>query len=423
MSNLIRITGGKSLHGEVMISGSKNAVSTIIPALCLLNNQYYVNLTNIPNISDISTLCSILEETGVEANIDMEKKTVSVRGNVKNNFLSEKFVPQIRASSLFLGALLAMTGEVHMPFSGGDKIGVRPLDIHFYVFEKFKIKTTIDNGYIHCHATEFPLKNATIYLRYPSVGATENAILLATKAEGTTYIYNAACEPEITDLAVALNNMGAKITGAGTPIIRIVGVKELQPVNHEVIPDRLELCTFLLAIACTHGKGTLIGGIPEHCISVLHTLEDAGVKITYDESTISVDATMSSFKPINIHAMPYPGIPTDVQPLLSVFASQCSGNSVVHDSVFKDRFAYVNEFEKMGVHMLHIYDYLSITGPQVFKSATVRGNDIRAASSLVLAALLAEEQTTVLGYEHIHRGYEHFDDKLRNLGADVCLGN
>lgn len=419
MQNEIRVFGGIPLNGEVKISGSKNAISAILPALTLINSETESRIGNIPNISDLQALCNILEEIGLSTHWDREAKTIKIHGLITNNYLSEENVPKIRASSLFLGALLAMTGEVHMPFCGGDQIGVRPLDIHFYVFEKFNIETKIENGYIHCHATTFPLKNTTIYLRYPSVGATENALLLASRASGTTYIYNAASEPEITDLAVALTKMGAKISGAGTPIIRVTGVQKLQPIQHEIIPDRLELCTFLLALICTHGKGVIKGGIPEHCISVLHTLIDSGVDIQYDSETIHVDATRGYYKPIKIQALPYPGIPTDVQPLLSVFALLCNGNSIIHDTVFKDRFTYVNEFMKMGVEMTQLYDHLWINGPQSFTNAIVHGCDIRAASALVLAALCAPNETTVQGYHHIQRGYENFKDKLIHLGAKV----
>lgn len=419
MQNEIHIFGGTPLNGEVKISGSKNATSAILPALALINSEHESTIGNIPNISDLQTLCKILEEIGLTTSWNQSEKAIKVSGTVKNNSLSEENVPKIRASSLFLGALLAMTGDVHMPFCGGDQIGVRPLDIHFYVFEKFNIETKIENGYIHCHAKTWPLQNTTIYLRYPSVGATENALLLASKASGTTYIYNAASEPEITDMAVALTKMGVKISGAGTPIIRVTGVEKLSPIHHEVIPDRLELCTFLLALVCTRGKGVIKGGIPEHCISVIHTLIDAGVDLQYDSEHICVDATHGEYKPIRIQALPYPGIPTDVQPLLSVFTLLCNGNSMIHDTVFKDRFTYVNEFMKMGVEMTQLYDHLWISGPQSFTNAIVHGSDIRAASALVLAALCAPNETTVQGYYHIKRGYEDFEEKLIGLGAKV----
>lgn len=417
MQNAVKIKGGQPLYGEVKISGSKNAMSAVLPALSLINSTEESVIGNIPNTSDRQILLNILNEIGLDTSWDAANQSIHVKGCINNNILSETNVPKIRASSLFLGALLSMTGEVHMPFCGGDQIGVRPLDIHFYVFEKFNIETKVENGYIHCHAKTWPLKNATVYLSYPSVGATENALLLASKASGTTYIYNAASEPEITDMAVALTKMGAKISGAGTPIIRVTGVESFHPIRHEIIPDRLELCTYLFAFICTRGKGTLYGGIPEHCISVIHTLIDAGVNIEYDSDSVRVDATNGAFKPIRIKTLPYPGIPTDVQPLLSVFAVQCNGNSIIHDTVYKERFQYVNEFMKMGVEITQLYDHLWISGPQKFTKAIVHGCDIRAASALVLAALCAQGETTVQGWYHIQRGYENFEEKLLKLGA------
>lgn len=420
MQNSIQIKGGMPLYGEVKISGSKNAMSAVLPALTLINSEEESVLGNVPDISDRRIHMNILEEIGLTTSYDKDTQTVHVKGKIQNNVLSEANVPKVRASSLFLGALLAMTGEVHMPFCGGDQIGVRPLDIHFYVFDKFNIETKVENGYIHCHANTWPLQNATIYLSYPSVGATENALMLASKACGTTYIYNAASEPEITDLAVALTKMGAKISGAGTPIIRVTGVQEFHPIHHEIIPDRLELCTYLFAFICTRGKGVIRGGIPEHCISVLHTLIDAGVDIEYDSECVVVDATKGDFKPIRIKTLPYPGIPTDVQPLLSVFAVLCNGNSIIHDTVYKERFQYVNEFMKMGVEITQLYDHLWISGPQKFTQAIVHGCDIRAASALVLAALCAQGDTTVNGWYHIQRGYENFEEKLLALGAQIA---
>ena len=417
MSNVVKIKGGVPLVGDVTINGSKNAISAILPAVCLAKPGSHSVIKNVPNISDIETHCAILKEIGITASFDREQHTLDLFGSVEQVSLSETNAPKIRASNLYLGALLAVKGEVHMPFCGGDQIGDRPLDIHFSIFHKFKINTEIKDGHINCYATEFPLKAATVYLRYPSVGATENALLVASLAKGTSYIYNAACEPEITDLAIALNNMGAQIHGAGTPIIRVTGVKELSGISHEVIPDRLEYCTFLMAFACTHGKGRILGGIPEHSISVLQTLIDSGVSIRYEDGITYVDATCDTYNPINVSALPYPGLPTDVQPLRAVCATLCKGTSVIQDSVFKNRFGYAKEFSKMGITSLRLYDHLCVSGPQQFKGAHVIGRDIRAASALVLAALCTTSDTILTGYSHVARGYENFVSKLRTLGA------
>ena len=419
MNKGIRISGGVPLRGDVQISGSKNAISAILPALCLADGSTPSILRGVPCIDDACTLMSILEETGLTVKKRLDEHEIDVSGRIANNRLSARHAPKIRASSLFLGSLLAATGEVHMPFCGGDKIGDRPLDIHFYVMDKFKIATAIDEGEIHCRATEFPLRGATIFLRYPSVGATENAIILAAKAQGNTYIYNAACEPEVTDLVIALNKMGANIAGAGTPIIRVTGVRQLKALDHEVIPDRIETSTFMLALACTRGQGRIVGGIPEHCISVLNTLSDAGVKVGYSAAEISIDASAGNFKAVRISALPYPGVPTDVQPLLSVFATQCDGNSVITDNVFKERFAYVTEYAKMGIDLSHSYDQICITGPQTLTNAVVEGGDIRTVSTLVLAALVAQKESIVYGLDHLNRGYDGFVRKLSAIGAQI----
>lgn len=418
MLNEIRISGGTPLYGDIHVSGSKNAMSAVLPALCLADGSGRSVIRGVPDVDDLATLCSLLEETGLKISL-IGHHELHVHGSISNNVLNGEHAPKIRASSLFLGSLLACTGEVHMPFCGGDKIGDRPLDIHFYVFEKFKIKTEILDGQIHCTATEFPLRGTTVFLRYPSVGATENAIILAARAQGSTYIYNAACEPEVTDLVIALNRMGANISGAGTPIIRVIGVEHLHAAEHEIIPDRIEASTFLLAFACTRGRGRITGGIPEHCISVINTLCDAGVNVSYADSAITIDASAGDFKAIRISALPYPGIPTDVQPLFSVFATQCAGNSIINDGVFKDRFSYVAEYAKMGINILHSYDQVCISGPQVLMNARVQGGDIRSVSALVLAALVARKESTVSGFEHLNRGYDGFIGKLEKLGAQI----
>jgi len=413
----IRIIGGNSLSGKVFASGSKNSVSAILPALCLADNKGESVIHNVPNIIDVDTICKILSETGKR--VEKGNHFIKVSGTVNNNVLLPDNVSKIRASSLFLGALLSATGEAGVPFCGGDRIGDRPLDIHFYVFDKFKIKVEIENGVIHCKATQFPLEGQTIFLRYPSVGATENAIMLAVKARGTSYIYNAAMEPEVTDMATMLNKMGANITGAGTPIIKIRGVEALNNAQHNIITDRLEVGTFLITFACTKGEGIILNAIPEHSMSVISTLRDCGVDIKYEGKNIYVNARNSELTNININAMPYPGIPTDLQPLLTLFSTQCNGDSIISDSVHKERFSYISELRKMGVNLQHIYDQVIVKGRQNLSGGVVVGGDIRAAVTLVLAGLVAKGETTVYGLEHLNRGYEQFIEKLTSIGANI----
>lgn len=415
----IKINGGHKLEGNIYIGGSKNSISTLLPALCLINGEQSSVIENVPNIKDVTTLCCILEEIGFRVERDKDKNIIRLFGKIQRSELSEDYVPKIRASNLFLGAIVSSMGSVKMPFCGGDMLGVRPLDIHFYVLEKFKIKVEIEDGKISCQVTEFPLKGTTIFLRYPSVGATENAIILASKAEGETTIYNAACEPEITDLVIALNKMGANITGAGTSIIKIKGVRELTSLKHEIIPDRLETGTFILAFIVTKGKGIIRNTIPEHNIALISTLKDAGVDLTYSNSDIYIDATNRVFNPINISTLPYPGMPTDMQPMLSVFAILSNGNSIINEGVFQERFAYVSEYQKMGIKVVNSYNQLFITGPQKFQNAIVTGNDIRMVTCLILASLTAKSESFVYGVEHLERGYDNFIEKLKTLGAEI----
>lgn len=415
----VEVYGPSKLRGEVAISGSKNSLSAVLPAVCLMSEGAICKLENIPDIDDAKSLCGILRELGLQTKHNRKEKSLQVSGEILNTHLTDKYVSKIRASSLFLGALVSACGRAHVPFCGGDNIGDRPLDIHVYVLEKFKVKVKIQDGAMDCIATEYPLNGTTIFLRYPSVGATQNALLLAAKAEGDTYIYNAACEPEVTDLAVALNSMGARISGAGTNVIHISGVKDLGNMKHELIPDRLECATYLLAFAMTHGKGKITGVIPEHCMALISLLKDIGIDIRQEENSLEVDATCKSYKAMQIDALPYPGLPTDVQPMVSALAVVCTGNSIVRDTVFSERFQFVSEYQKMGVEVNKSYNQIYVTGPQEFKAATVRGGDIRTAVSLMLAALITEGKTVLYGYEHIKRAYECFDEKMNALGARI----
>jgi len=413
------IYGPSKLQGEVAVSGSKNSLSAVLPAMCLMGEGAICKVENIPDIEDVKSLCGILRELGLQIKHNHKAKRLQVSGKIVNTYLTDKYVSKIRASSLFLGALVSACGRAHVPFCGGDNIGDRPLDIHVYVLEKFKVKVDIREGAMDCVATEYPLKGTTIFLRYPSVGATQNALLLAVKATGDTYIYNAACEPEVTDLAVALNSMGARISGAGTNVIHVSGVKNLGDMKHELIPDRLECATYLLAFAMTHGRGKISGVIPEHCMALISLLKDIGVQINQEENCLEIDATCESYKPMQIDALPYPGLPTDVQPMVATLAAACTGNSIIRDTVFTERFQYVSEYQKMGVEVNKSYNQIYVTGPQMFKPATVRGGDIRTAVSLLLAALTADGKTVLDGYEHIKRAYEYFDVKMNALGARI----
>ena len=410
----------ETLEGNIEISGSKNSILALIPAMCLGDGEGV--LTNAPEISDVDAMKGILEEFGIQ--LICENKKVCIKGDMCYTELSKQYVPKIRASNLFLGVLLAKFGKAIVPLSGGDKIGNRPIDIHLHVFNKFGIKTEVVDGYVKCEATQFPYKGQKIFLRFPSVGATENAMLVASAADGETIIYNAAMEPEIVDMAILLNSMGVKITGAGTPVIRIKAAnKELIRTEHEVIPDRLEAGTFLFILAITKGRGIIKNVIPDHIMSIISILSDSGVDIKLEGSNIIVDATNSELQPIHVEALPFPGYPTDLQPFASVYALKCSGMSTIKDGIHAERFNHLYEIRRMGMVYDNPSSYIMINGMQKLAGTTLGGTDIRMAASLVMAALIAEGESKIYGLSHIYRGYDNFVKKLIDLGADVSFGN
>jgi UDP-N-acetylglucosamine 1-carboxyvinyltransferase len=414
----IKVKGGKALKGNIKISGSKNSILALIPAMCLGDGVGV--LTNAPLISDVEAMKGILGEIGIQLNC--ESNSVRIEGNIIYNELSKQYVSKIRASNLFLGVLLAKFGKAVVPLSGGDKIGNRPIDIHLYVFDKFGIKTKVVDGFVKCEATQFPYKGQNIFLRFPSVGATENAMLVASAADSETIIYNAAMEPEIVDLAILLNSMGTRISGAGTPVIRIkTSDSKLVRTSHEVIPDRLEAGTFLFMLAVTKGRGIIKNVIPEHVISVTSILADSGVDIKIEDSNIFIDATNCELSPIHVEALPFPGFPTDLQPIATVYSSHCIGMSIIKDTIHTERFNHLYELSRMGMVHTNIATNIIIEGIQNLAGASLEGTDIRMAVSLVMAALIAEGESKIYGLNHILRGYDNFVKKLMGLGAEVSV--
>ncbi|HEX3076523.1 MAG TPA: UDP-N-acetylglucosamine 1-carboxyvinyltransferase, partial [Lachnospiraceae bacterium] len=414
----MKVNGGKALQGEVEISGSKNSILALIPAMCLGEGEGV--LTHISDISDIDAMKGILDEIGIQ--MTCENSTVTINGDMVYSELSKQYVSKIRASNLFLGVLLAKFGKAVVPLSGGDKIGNRPIDIHLYVFNKFGIHTEVVDGFVKCEATQFPYKGQKIFLRFPSVGATENAMLVASAADSETVIYNAAMEPEIVDMAILLNSMGVKITGAGTPVISIKPAdKKLKRTMHEVIPDRLEVGTFLFMIAATKGSGIIKNVIPEHVMSVITILSDSGADIKIQDSNILIDATSCELKPINVDALPFPGYPTDLQPIATVYALVCNGESTIKDVIFPMRFNHLFEMSRMGMAYENVHSQAIIHGNQNLTGTVMTGTDIRMCAALVMAALIANGESKIYGLEHIFRGYDNFYQKLLNLGADVTI--
>lgn len=416
----LQVNGGNPLMGEVEVSGSKNSVLALIPAMCL--GEGVGKLTHVSGISDIDAMKEILSEIGIQ--MICENNTVEIKGEMVYSELSKQYVSKIRASNLFLGVLLAKFGMASVPLPGGDKIGNRPIDIHLDVFNKFGVETEIIEGCVKCKATQFPYKGQKIFLRFPSVGATENAMLVASSATSETIIYNAAMEPEIVDMATLLNSMGVKITGAGTPVIHITpSGKKLNRTIHEVIPDRLEVGTFLFMIAASKGSGIIRNTNPDHVMSVITILSDSGAKIEIKEKDIIVDATNCELKSINVDALPYPGFPTDLQPFATVYAINCNGKSFVKDVIFPVRFNHLFEMSRMGMLYTSMPSQVAIHGIQKLNGTTMEGTDIRMSAALVMAALIAEGESKIYGLEHILRGYDNFFQKLLDLGADITIMN
>lgn len=414
------VNGGKPLMGEVEVSGSKNSVLALIPAMCL--GEGVGKITHVSGISDIDAMKEILNEIGIQ--MVCENNIVEIKGDMVYSELSKEFVSKIRASNLFLGVLLAKFGMASVPLPGGDKIGNRPIDIHLYVFNKFGIQTEIIDGCVKCKASQFPYEGQKIFLRFPSVGATENAMLVASAATSETIIYNAAMEPEIMDMAALLNSMGVKITGAGTPVIHIQpSMKQPKRTVHKVIPDRLEVGTFLFMIAASKGSGVIKNAIPEHVMSVITILSDSGVKIEIKENNIYLDATNCELEQVNVDALPYPGFPTDLQPFATVYAIKCNGKSFVKDVIFPVRFNHLFEMSRMGMLYTSVPSQVCISGEQKINGTTMEGTDIRMSAALVMAALIAEGESKIFGLEHILRGYDNFFKKLINLGADIAIIN
>lgn len=418
MDKKLRVAGQSDVYGEVRVNGSKNSILALIPGMCLGEGSGIIK--NSPVISDIDAMREILRELNLEIHVNGDE--INIVGEIKNRKLSPKYVSRIRASNLFLGVLLSKFGKAEVPFSGGDRIGDRPLDIHFYIFNKFGITTEVKDGYINCQASQFPYEGQKVYLRYPSVGATENAMFIASTATTPSTIYNVAMEPEIVDLSIMLNKMGASISGAGTPVLHIKPAEKLMRVEHEVIPDRLEAGTFLFLLSAVRGKGIIKNVVPEHLLSAITILSDAGIDIKYTDDEIIVDATHAiNVSPLNVTALPYPGFPTDLQPFATVFASTCNGQSIVMDSVHRERFGYLNELRRMGLICDHKYDQVSILGPQNLTGTDLTGLDIRMTMALILAGIIAKGESTIYGIEHMYRGYDNFINKLSDLNIHAKI--
>ena len=412
---IIEIEGGKELSGTIRVSGAKNATVAIIPAAILADEE--VTICNIPEITDTDALCDILHDLNVEATRASGSLVINPK-NMVNTEIAEEHSKKLRASYYFMGALLGKYHKVSMFFPGGCSIGARPIDLHLKGFEALGAVVTKNKSKYTVEAKE--LKGANIYLDIASVGATINIMLAAVLAKGKTIIDNAAKEPEIVNVATFLNNMGAKITGAGTSRITIEGVEGLHKCFHEIIPDRIEAGTYIIMGALC-GKNLKIDNlIPEHLEALLSKLEEIGIDLEVGQDYVIVSKG-TNLKPTNIKTAVYPGFPTDLQQPLTVLLTQCNGKSKLTETIWENRFMHINYLNMMGSDITVKNKTATIIGPTELKGTQVVATDLRAGAAMVAAGLAASGKTTVTNVEHILRGYEQIIEKLTSVGAKLKL--
>ena len=412
MKQLI-INGQQELTGEIKISGAKNSVVALIPAAILSDEE--VTLYNVPNISDTNALIDIIELLNGKVEYQDETMMINTR-NIENKVVPENLSKKLRASYYFMGALLAKFHYAEIYFPGGCNIGSRPIDFHINGFKKLGAEVTIEGNKYIFKAEK--LKGARIYLDFASVGATINIMLAAVKAEGTTYISNAAKEPEIVNIASLLNNMGAKITGAGTSEIKIEGVKRLGKGVIDVIPDRIEAGTYTI-IGALLGKDLKISGIiEEHIEALLSKLKEMGVNIKIDNNSLIINKP-SEYKAINVKTLVFPGFATDLGQPMSVLLTQANGMSIFEETIYENRMGHIKYLQKMGAN-IRVNDRTAIiVGPTPLNGEEVTATDLRAGAAMVIAGLIANGTTIVNEIDHILRGYENIVEKLRNVGAQI----
>ena len=407
------INGGETRSGTIRISGAKNSAVALIPAAILADGE--VTICNIPEITDTDALCDILNFLGVSTRRASESVVIDST-HMKNLEIDKNYSKRLRASYYFIGALLGKYKKCVMYFPGGCSIGKRPIDLHLKGFEALGAEVVIDGEKFTVQAER--LVGAPIYLDVASVGATINIMLAASRAEGVTIIDNAAKEPEIVNVATFLNNMGAKITGAGTSTIKIEGVSSLSGCFHEVIPDRIEAGTYLIMGALC-GKGLKIDNIiPEHLESLTSKLLEMGIDLEVGSDYITVNSS-DNYKSTNIKTMTYPGFPTDLQQPFSVLLTQATGKSRIKETIWENRFMHIPYLNDLGADITVKNQTATIIGKTNLKGSTVVATDLRAGAAMVIAGLTAEGKTTITNVEHILRGYENIVEKLKSVGAKI----
>lgn len=413
--DVIKVEGGLPIHGEVTVEGAKNSALKLMAATIMAPG---VNtLTNVPNISDVHVMGKVLKRLGATIEVVDEHTLVINTTNVNNWETPYELVAKMRASTAVMGPLLARFGKAVVAMPGGCNIGARKIDLHILGLEALGVEFEVAHGNIHASAPNGVI-GTTVTLEFASVGATENLIMASVHAKGTTVIDNAAREPEIVDLANMLNEMGAKVRGAGTPVIEIEGVSELHPVTHAVVGDRIEAGTFIAAAAMAGGPVRVRGFNPDHLGLVLKKYEAMGVKIEREPDGV-IASSEGRLKSVDIQTLPFPGFPTDMQAQTMAMLSLADGQCVITENVFENRFMFAGEIARMGADIRIEGHHAIVRGVERLSGAQVESPELRGGASLVLAGLVAEGETTVSNIYHIERGYERFVEKLRGLGANV----
>jgi len=412
------VKGRTPLHGEIAVSGSKNAALPILAATILLPGKSTIK--NIPNLLDVTTIIRVLRALGMRAEYSQERRsTVDIWNYQVKHVAPYELVTKMRASFFVIGPILAVNGLAKVPLPGGCAIGSRPVNLHIKGMEALGAEVELEHGFVIVKAKK--LIGGNIYLDFPSVGATESVMMAASLAQGDSVIQNAAQEPEIIDLANFLIRAGAKIEGAGTEEIRIQGVNSLSAVDYSIIPDRIEAGTLITAAAITRGSLNIKGIIPDHIEAMVIKLKESGVKINLGSDSVNVEAE-NGFTAVDIKTLPYPGFPTDMQPQLTSFLTLAQGTSVVTETVFENRFMHVHELRRMGADIKLEGQSAIIRGVDGLSGAPVKVSDLRAGAALLLAAMAAQGETLIEDRDrHIQRGYEMIVEKFSSIGADIKL--
>ncbi len=408
------INGGKPLKGEVAISGAKNAVVAIIPAVLLVNGV--CKIENVPDISDVDSILKMVESLGAKVN-KLDKNTVEIDCTSLKTYIADRDLAlKMRASYYLMGALIGRFRKAVVPPPGGCNFGVRPIDQHIKGFEALGCVTDCAEGEVRIDAKK--LHGSSVFFDVVSVGATINVMLAAALAPGKTIMENVAKEPHVVDLANFLNSMGANIKGAGTDVIKIEGVKELKGGTYTIIPDQIEAGTYMSAIIASRGDAVVKNVIPKHLDAITAKFVEMGVTVEEFDDSIRV-AVEKPLKQINVKTLPYPGFPTDLQPQMLALLLTVDGQSVVSEGVWDSRFQYVEELKKLGADVFVQGKRAVIHGGNTLKGTDVVATDLRAGASMIIAGLIAEGKTKISDIRHIDRGYEHIVDKLKSLGADI----